>query len=194
MQDVAGELSWMRVMVEWQQLWPRLHATLKGQTNGKVDPLCRTFAELAFSRAGIPIRWEGPKGLTEVGIISEGVKAGQVVIRISRKYFRPSEVIDATNTGFPRNVCLCRIHPSAAHCRQLELSRSPLRHTRLTHTLTESAPGFLPSGSLLYGHTVLLLLRPHAFLQALQLRVAALPSCEAALAGVHRAGDTAHQW
>ncbi len=55
-------------------------------------PACRKFAELAFARAGIPIRWEGPPGVTEVGIISEGEKAGEVVVRISPKYFRPSEV------------------------------------------------------------------------------------------------------
>ncbi|CAL5224100.1 g6729 [Coccomyxa viridis] len=52
----------------------------------------RKFAELAFARAGIPIRWEGPPGVTETGVISEGERAGQVVVRISPKYFRPSEV------------------------------------------------------------------------------------------------------
>ena len=52
---------------------------------------CRKFAELAFARAGIPIHWEGPAGVTEVGVISEGERAGQVVVRISPKYFRPSE-------------------------------------------------------------------------------------------------------
>ncbi len=52
----------------------------------------RKFAELAFARAGIPIRWEGPPGVTETGVISEGERAGQVVVRISPQYFRPSEV------------------------------------------------------------------------------------------------------
>ena len=52
----------------------------------------RKFAELAFARAGIPIRWEGPAGVTETGVISEGERAGEVVVRISPKYFRPSEV------------------------------------------------------------------------------------------------------
>ena len=53
---------------------------------------CRKFAELAFACAGIPIRWMGLAGLTETGFISEGERAGQVVVRISPKYFRPSEV------------------------------------------------------------------------------------------------------
>ena len=65
-------------------------------------PARRKFAELAFARAGIPIRWEGPPGVTEVGIISEGDRAGEVVVRISPKYFRPSEV--STPSGIPQTL------------------------------------------------------------------------------------------
>ena len=36
--------------------------------------------------------------MTEIGVISEGKKAGQVVVRISPKYFRPAEV--GTSLGF----------------------------------------------------------------------------------------------
>ena len=43
-------------------------------------------------RAGMPIHWEGPPGVTEVGVVSEGERKGQAVVRISPKYFRPSEV------------------------------------------------------------------------------------------------------
>ena len=62
----------------------------------------RKFAELAFAHAGIPIRWEGPTGVTETGIISEGERAGQVVVRISPQYFRPSEV--STSSAHFRTV------------------------------------------------------------------------------------------
>lgn len=64
---------------------------------------CRKFAELAFARACIPIRWEGPTGVTETGVISEGEMAGQVVVRISPKYFRPSEV--SASLAQPLAVC-----------------------------------------------------------------------------------------
>ena len=47
---------------------------------------------MAFSRAGMPLRWEGPPGVTEVGVVCDGERAGQVVVRISPKFFRPSEV------------------------------------------------------------------------------------------------------
>ena len=40
----------------------------------------------------MPIHWEGPPGVTEVGVVSEGERKGQAVVRISPKYFRPSEV------------------------------------------------------------------------------------------------------
>ena len=47
---------------------------------------------MAFRRACLPLRWEGPPGVTEVGVLSESERAGQVVVRISPKFFRPSEV------------------------------------------------------------------------------------------------------
>ena len=47
---------------------------------------------MAFKRAGMPMRWEGPPGVNEMGVVSEGERAGQVVVRISPRFFRPSEV------------------------------------------------------------------------------------------------------
>lgn len=69
---------------------------------------CRRFAELAFARAGIPISWQGPAGVTEVGVISTGERAGQVVVRISQKYFRPSEVGSLTASPQKPHVPLQR--------------------------------------------------------------------------------------
>ncbi len=48
----------------------------------------REFVELAFSRVGRTIRWEG-KGVDEVGIDSG---TGDIVVRIDSRYFRPAEV------------------------------------------------------------------------------------------------------
>ncbi len=53
---------------------------------------CRDFAERAFARAGMPIRWEGKPGLTETGVVAEGELAGKTVVRVNAKYFRPAEV------------------------------------------------------------------------------------------------------
>jgi GDPmannose 4,6-dehydratase len=47
----------------------------------------REFCELAFELAGVPIAWQG-KGLDEVGL--DG--AGNVRVRVDRRYFRPAEV------------------------------------------------------------------------------------------------------
>jgi hypothetical protein len=48
---------------------------------------------MAFKRAGMPIRWEGPKGtVQEFAVVTEGERKDQVVIRIDTKYFRPTEV------------------------------------------------------------------------------------------------------
>ena len=79
---------------------------------------CRKFAELAFARAGITIRWEGPPGVTEVGVISEGEREGQVVVRISPKFFRPSEV-SCCSVCKPDNhmqQCLCHLLGLRAAC------------------------------------------------------------------------------
>mmetsp|Transcript_9530 Transcript_9530/g.25710 ORF Transcript_9530/g.25710 Transcript_9530/m.25710 type:complete len:364 (-) Transcript_9530:357-1448(-) len=51
----------------------------------------RQFTELAFSRAGLPIRWQGT-GLDEVASILDGPRSGDVVVRVSSRYFRPAEV------------------------------------------------------------------------------------------------------
>ncbi len=48
----------------------------------------RQFCELAFSIAGIPIRWEG-NGIDEKGI---NQKDNQVIIEVDSRYYRPSEV------------------------------------------------------------------------------------------------------
>lgn len=48
----------------------------------------REFAELAFARVGITVNWEG-EGIDEVG---KDAKTGKVIVKISKKYFRPAEV------------------------------------------------------------------------------------------------------
>ena len=48
----------------------------------------RTFVELAFKEVGIKIKWEG-KGLKEVG---KNEKTNEVLVRVDKKYFRPTEV------------------------------------------------------------------------------------------------------
>lgn len=52
----------------------------------------RQFVELAFDVVGMPIQWQGPKGVSEVGIIAEGRHAGRIVVTISPQYLRPVEV------------------------------------------------------------------------------------------------------
>lgn len=58
----------------------------------------REFVEAAFSYAGIELEWKG-KGVKEKGIvksikkgISPNIKAGDVLIEIDPRYFRPTEV------------------------------------------------------------------------------------------------------
>jgi GDPmannose 4,6-dehydratase len=65
----------------------------------------REFVEAVFARVGISIEWRGT-GINEVGIISSvnremlerdlgvstGLKAGDTVIAVNEKYFRPTEV------------------------------------------------------------------------------------------------------
>jgi len=48
----------------------------------------REFAELAFKRVGITIKWTG-KGIDEKGV---DAKTGKILIDIDPRYFRPSEV------------------------------------------------------------------------------------------------------
>lgn len=47
----------------------------------------REFCELAFARAGLPLRWEG-EGLNEKGIAPDG----RVLVEVDPRYFRPTEV------------------------------------------------------------------------------------------------------
>jgi GDPmannose 4,6-dehydratase len=64
----------------------------------------REFVEMAFREIGVEIQWKG-KGAKEVGVISEvrgqrsdvggqdqAVRAGDVVVEVDRRYFRPTEV------------------------------------------------------------------------------------------------------
>ena len=58
----------------------------------------RDFVEIACKTIGFEIAWEG-KGLNEYGIISKinkelnnNIKVGDIIIRVSPKYYRPSEV------------------------------------------------------------------------------------------------------
>ena len=51
------------------------------------DHSVREFCELAFSRAGLPLAWEGD-GVAERGIDSEG----RTLVAVDPRYFRPSEV------------------------------------------------------------------------------------------------------
>jgi GDPmannose 4,6-dehydratase len=57
----------------------------------------RQFIETAAREIGLAIEWKG-KGAEEVGVVSKAVqrwpalKAGQTVVRIDPRYFRPSEV------------------------------------------------------------------------------------------------------
>ena len=62
----------------------------------------REFATLAFRHAGIELRWEG-EGVNEKGIVKsltpalsqgEGVKVGDVVVRVSPDFYRPTDVVN----------------------------------------------------------------------------------------------------
>ena len=48
----------------------------------------REFVELAFTRVGTTVTWEG-EGVDEIG---KDAKTGKIIVKISRKYFRPAEV------------------------------------------------------------------------------------------------------
>jgi GDPmannose 4,6-dehydratase len=48
----------------------------------------RTFAELVFSRLGMPLTWQGD-GIHEKGLNAD---SGKIVLEIDPKYFRPAEV------------------------------------------------------------------------------------------------------
>jgi GDPmannose 4,6-dehydratase len=60
----------------------------------------REFATLAFHHAGIELRWEG-EGIEEKGIVervneltNERVKVGDVVVRVSPDFYRPTDVVN----------------------------------------------------------------------------------------------------
>ena len=67
-----------------------------------VQHTVREFATLAFRHAGIELRWEG-KGIEEKGIVKnltpalsqgEVVKVGDVVVRVSPDFYRPTDVVN----------------------------------------------------------------------------------------------------
>ena len=65
-----------------------------------VQHTVREFATLAFKHAGIELRWEG-KGIDEKGIVervngvtNERVKVGDVVVRVSPDFYRPTDVVN----------------------------------------------------------------------------------------------------
>lgn len=64
-----------------------------GELNGGCHRARREFAQMAFTHAGMPLRWEGKAGtLTETGVVASGELKGRTVIRVNAKYFRPAEV------------------------------------------------------------------------------------------------------
>ena len=66
-----------------QQAKPDDYVLATGETHS-----VREFVELAFSRVGRTIEWQG-KGTDEVGI---DVRSGDILVRIDARYFRPTEV------------------------------------------------------------------------------------------------------
>ena len=69
----------------------------------------RQFVELAFERVGMPIRWQGPKGLEERGVVAGGSQAGRAVVTISPHFLRPVEVAAQVPTPFTRCVILATL-------------------------------------------------------------------------------------
>ena len=66
-----------------QQESPSDYVLATGKTNS-----VRTFIELAFSEIDIQINWQG-SGVDEIGIDST---TGKVLVKIDKKYYRPTEV------------------------------------------------------------------------------------------------------
>ena len=70
-----------------------LARSLNREMNKGVHRARREFAQMAFTHAGMPLRWEGKAGtLTETGVVASGELKGRTVIRVNAKYFRPAEV------------------------------------------------------------------------------------------------------
>ena len=73
------EMMWMML----QQDEPDDYVVATGETN-----TVRSFIELAFSCIDIALEWKG-KGVDEVGV---DPKTGRELVKIDKKYFRPTEV------------------------------------------------------------------------------------------------------
>lgn len=50
----------------------------------------REFVDLAFSKVGLPLRWEG-EGIDEKGI---NVNTGETVVEVSKDFYRPTDVVN----------------------------------------------------------------------------------------------------
>ena len=84
---------------------------------------------MAFTHAGMPLRWEGKAGtLTETGIVASGELKGRTVIRVNAKYFRPAEVgtmvqgVGANEHHSPRRLGRHARRPPCMH------AQGPLAH------------------------------------------------------------------
>ncbi|KAL0484201.1 gmd [Acrasis kona] len=68
-----------------QQEKPEDYVVATGETHS-----VREFCEKAFKYAGIEIEWKGEQGTVDETAVNKA--NGQVVIRIDKRYFRPTEV------------------------------------------------------------------------------------------------------
>ena len=69
--------------------WPAQDTTaLAGLSTNTSAKHHMQFVEMAFEGAGMPIRWQGPKGVDEMGVVAEG----RTVVTVSPNFFRPVEV------------------------------------------------------------------------------------------------------
>lgn len=85
----------------------------------------REFTTLAFRENGIELHWQG-KGIAEQGV---DAATGRVLVRVSPKFFRPTDVVDLwgdptkarTKLGWdPRRTSFARlVQIMAAHDRAL---------------------------------------------------------------------------
>ena len=66
-----------------------LHQQRRMLAADHISPACRQFVELAFERMGMPIRWQGPKGMEEKGNMGAGIQAGKTMVMMSPQSFRP---------------------------------------------------------------------------------------------------------
>ena len=75
----------------------------------------RQFVEMAFARVGMPIRWQGPRGVEETGIVAGGSQAGKTVVMISPQFFRPVEVMSCV--ALLQKSCPCLLSGTWCHWR-----------------------------------------------------------------------------